>query len=360
MQVRWSHATIFLLIGFAAFTAAATFVQPADYQGFGSDTAGGTGKPVYRVTNLGDSGPGSLRDGISQGNRHIVFAIAGDILLASDLFVQGANLTIDGLTAPLPGITLRNNGLVISGDRGAHDVIVRGIRIRGAGSGADRRIRDGINISRGAYNVVIDRVSIYGSEDGNLDITEARDVTVCWSIVAKPAGSERNMLIKYDPSRVTLHHNLFLNARQRNPHVRIDDIGTPATETTLDMRNNVIWNWRGGYGTQIGYGSRVNIVNNFYSNRGFSSNDRKQAIIVCKGGCDGNRASSARAYVAGNFSNDGFTDYINSQGTESTPFPAPAVDTTDSHTGCGQVLARAGVRPLDWTDQDQLSRVSCE
>jgi hypothetical protein len=359
MRLKCIYSTTILLLGIPVFTVHTDHPHENRYQGFGATTKGGGGQPVYRVTTLQDSGPGSLRDGLSKSNRHIVFDVGGEIVLTQDIFVEGAHITIDGLTAPAAGITLRNSGLVISGDHGAHDIIVRGIRVRDAGRGADKRVRDGISISRGAYSVVIDHVSIHGSEDGNLDITDSRDVTVSWSILAKPSGTEKNLLIKYNPAHVTLHHNILLDARQRNPHVRIDEAGTRATATTLDMRNNVIWNWRGGYGTQVWYGPRVNIVNNFYSNLGFSSNDGKQAIMICTSECDGSPASAARAYVAGNVSNDGFSDYINDRGTESVAFPAPDVNTTDARTACKQVIAYAGVRPLDAIDEEHLARVSC-
>ena len=88
------------------------------YQGFGTQTPGGQGKPQYRVVNLHDSGPGSLRDALSQGNRHVVFDVGGEILLTRSLIVQGANITVDGFSAPHPRVTLKNYGLVIHGRRG--------------------------------------------------------------------------------------------------------------------------------------------------------------------------------------------------------------------------------------------------
>jgi hypothetical protein len=325
---------------------------PVSYQGFGALTPGGDGQPVYRVTNLSDSGPGSLRAAVSQGNRTVVFDVGGEINLSDHIYVSGAFVTIDGFTAPAPGITLRNRGLHIHGTRGGHDVIVRGIRVRNSSG-------DGMQVRKGGYNVVFDRISIQGSADGNLDITEdSRDVTVSWSILAEPAGAGKNMLIKYNPAGVSLHHNLFVKAIQRNPHVRIDDSDTAARELTLDMRNNVIWGWAGGYGTQIWHGAWANLVGNFFANPGASANDKAEAIIVCGDDCDGgDPTNAARAYLSDNDSADGFN--LDVQGTEQSAFAAPHVDTTDALVACAQVLTNAGVRPLDPIDQHYLSLVSC-
>lgn len=310
----------------------------ASYEGFGAATRGGSGGATVRVTNLNDSGPGSLRDAVSRGNRTIVFNVAGEIRLASAIRVTGAFITIDGFSAPSPGITLRGAGLSLHGKRGAHDIIIRGLRIRDAKATAST---DGITIAFGAYNVVVDHVSIAGSIDENIDITEgSHDVTVSWSLLAEPASAtQKNLLIKYNPSRVTLHHNIFTKARQRNPQVRIDDAGTPATDTTVDMRNNLVWDWGAGYGTRVWYGPRANIVKNYYS---ASSN----AIEV----------ELARAYVQGNLSAD--QREINGVGNETSPFPAPSVDTQEACPAARLVLEKAGVRPLDSVDQHFVSRIA--
>ncbi len=206
---------------------------------------------------------------------------------------------------------------------------MRGLRVRDAAA-------DGLQIAA-AYNVLIEYVSVDSSGDGNLDITgNARDVTVAWSVLS---GNVKNMLIKYGATRITLHHNVFVESGSRNPQVRMEeDTSVKATETTVDMRNNVIANWI-GYGTLIWYGPWVNVVNNYYG----SSDD---AIDVV----------SARAYVAGNVAADGAK--IDRVGTEKVPFAAPPVDTTDACSAADAVLKRAGVRPLDDLDRLTLSRVA--
>ncbi len=307
------------------------------YQGFGANTPGGSGGRVVRVTSLNDSGRGSLREALRAGNRTVVFDVGGEINLTSAIRVTGAFITIDGFTAPSPGITLKGAGLSLHGKRGAHDIIIRGIRIRDAKA---KGSTDGITIAFGAYNIVVDHVSVQGSGDGNIDVTyDSRDVTVSWSILAEPAGTHKNMLIKFNPSRITVHHNIFFSSRQRNPQVSIDDAGTPATDTTLDMRNNLVWDWGTGYGTMVWHGPRANVVNNYYSSS-------HKAITV----------SSARAYVQGNLSADNVD--INQQGNETSPFPAPFVDTQDACEAAKLVLANAGARSLDSIDQQYLSKIA--
>jgi hypothetical protein len=284
------------------------------------------------VTTLADSGKGSLREALRHGNRTIAFDVAGEIALSTHLYVGGPFTTIDGLSAPAPGITLRGHGLIIRGNRGVHDVIVRGLRVR------DSAI-DGIQVAYGAYNVLIERVSVAGSADGNLDISESRDVTVAWSIIG---DNKKSMLIKYRPARITLHHNALVGSLERNPQVRIDDTATAmAGEITADLRNNVVANWHTGYGTIVWYGPWVNVVNNVYASAKHSS-----ALEV----------RSARVFAAGNVA--GGERDVNRLGTEPAPFAAAAVDTQDACAAARLVLAHAGVRPLDARDQQLLGAVA--
>lgn len=347
----------------------------ATIQGFGSMTKGGAGQPVYRVTNLKDSGTGSLRDAVSKGYRYIVFDVAGEINLTQDIWVRGPFITIDGTTAPAPGVTLKYGALLIHGNKGAHDVIVRRIRSRNA-SGCDSCGSTGVGIGIGteAHHVVLDQVSIQGFDDQAISVDKgARDVTIQWSLFAEGKNPSHNLPVLISGTskttgaqtrRVSFHHNLVVKGYERMPYVTLSSTGERATELQLDMRNNVIWDW--GYaGTQVWRGAKANVINNYYYDPNASDNGKRRAIFFCKAAatpaqCDGtDPIMHARAYIAGNVSGhgSGISAYLNGLGTESSPFPGAAVATTDACTAAQQVVAKAGVRPLDGVDQHYLSLV---
>ena len=218
-------------------------------------------------------------------------------------------------------------------------MVLRGLRVRDITRSPTADTQwDGIQIANGAFNILVDHMSVHGADDGSIDITAgAHDVTVSWSIVGPPK-SGKNMLVKYDPSRVTLHHNLFANSGTRNPQIENNEARTPATEITVDMRNNLMWKF--GAGTLVAKGAWANVVNNYYSKS-------SGAIRV---------QSKGRAYTRGNVVPNSRVD-INRVGKESAPFPAPPVDTTDAATAACQVRGGAGARPLDAVDQALLAPI---
>jgi hypothetical protein len=305
------------------------------YEGFGSDTSGGAGKPVYRVTTLSDAGPGSLRDALSMGDRCIVFDVAGDITLRRQVYTQGAFVTVDGFSAPSPGITVRDYGIAVWGTRGAHDVILRGLRFRNAGQAScamGRTCYDGIQIKEGAYRVVVDHVSSDRAADGAIDITGAngnitRDITVQWSIFS---GTQNQSLV-HRATRISMHHNLFISGQNRNPQADWDaSLATTPPDTVLDFRNNLVWDFS-AYGTLIRRNATANVVANYYYAPVRKTAER--ALVVDRQG---------RAHAAGNHSGNGAN--VDARGTEPAAFATTSITTTTACRAAQAVQGGAGAR----------------
>ncbi len=245
------------------------------YSGFGAETSGGEGRPLFTVTSLADSGIGTLRSVLETigriGGGRVVFDVGGDAVMRAELIVPG-NTTIDGLSAPAPGITLWGDRLGTGGgvlDIGASNVIIRGLRIRNA-------VNDGIHIAakpgRSIARIVVDHCSITNSGDGGIDVTGAdgalvRDVTLSWNYLAGNGSACVNKgwcgggsLVKYGVTRVSAHGNFWDKNLRRNPSI---DGAAVDGGTLADIRGNVVR----GYvenGTQLRGGARGNVVGNFY------------------------------------------------------------------------------------------------
>lgn len=301
------------------------------FEGFGSSTPGGKGRPVVAVTSLADSGPGSLREALSGGERYVVFRVAGTIHLERIVSLKDAGfVTIDGSTAPYPGITLEGAGLYI---RRAHDLVITHLRIRQTrGRGVD-----GITV-RESDHIVIDHCSLTDASDENIGITEdSHDITVSWCLVAhtRPDALEheaKGVLIAnffFPPvTRVSLHHNLFVHEAQRSPQV--------SSAGVFDIRNNVIDGWR-AYGIRFRNGARGNVVRNVLRSR----LRRERALVVWP--------TAAAVYVLENRGLEAVE--LDPQRTAHYPFEVAPVTTDPVDAVERKVLAGAGAAPRDAVDR---------
>lgn len=340
----------------------------------GQEITGKTGTVIkpYVVRNSNGTGSGSLREAVSKGFRYVTFELPpgddGIIEISNEIEVRGPHITIDASAVPAPGITLKGAGLKIRGDNGAHNVTVKNIRVRDAAE-------DGIQISAGAHTVVLDHVSIQGSADGNLDITGAgtRDVTVQNSIIVAPRpdtdqddkDNEKNMLLGNGATDIRLYKNLIGFANQRNPEISFDakqdlsagDFFDTDSGTTVDMRNNIIWNWegtkpKGQRGTRVERGSRVNLVNNLF---GGAPDHAEDGLIVCDNTstdhCGAAVPNPGSAFAKGNRFLDTALD-LNGRGKAGAEFPvrAPGFSLQTPCIAAAGVRAQAGARPLDPVD----------
>jgi hypothetical protein len=245
----------------------------SQYSGFGAIATGGHGRPVFKVSSLADRGSGTLRDALAlasgAGGATVTFGVGGDIVLGSGLSVP-ANTTIDGTSAPAPGVTLWGDG--VGGGGGVlniykSNVIVRGLRIRNAGNdGVQIAPKAGVSIS----GIVIDHCSVTNSGDGGIDVTgrnglTTTDVTLSWNYIAgSGSGCAKGTcgggsLIKYGVDRVSVHANLWDKNLRRNPSVNGGQI---VDGTLADIRGNVVRGYQQS-GVQVVNGARANVVGNF-------------------------------------------------------------------------------------------------
>jgi len=234
--------------------------------GGGMFTTGGRGGKVIEVTNLNDSGPGSLRAAIgTQGPRIVVFRVAGIIQLASNLDIGHPDITIAGQSAPGDGICLANYSLNIN----THNVILRHLHVRRGrpegGQGSD-------NIGGNPEGqIIVDHCSTSWGMDENLSLYRYMkpipgggevklptvNVTVQWCISSEALNAGNHAFGgTWGGQDSTFHHNLFACNTGRNPSIGMSG--------EFDYRNNVIYNWvhrtmDGGDET-----SMINVINNYY------------------------------------------------------------------------------------------------
>jgi pectate lyase len=220
-------------------------------EGFGKNSIGGRGGRIIEVTNLNDSGLGSLRAAVeATGPRIVVFRRGGTISLLTPIRITSPYITIAGQTAPGGGIALRNDpsntkpSLLVR----SHDVVVRYLRVRPGPSTLPTSVGRGIGISGDAYNVIVDHCSVSWGVDTNMTVwDQTHDVTVQWSIISEtlnnsvhPEGPHsRGFGIGGDGTssyNVSVHHNLFAHNDVRNPEIH--------NNGSVELVNNVIY----GYG----------------------------------------------------------------------------------------------------------------
>ena len=235
-------------------------------EGYGKYAQGGRGGTVYEVTNLNDSGEGSLRAAVeAEGPRTVVFRISGTILLKSTMRIRHPYLTIAGQTAPGDGICLRGYPLSIDAD----NVIIRYIRVRlGDETGVEA---DAIS-SRFHKDIILDHVSASWSIDETMSIYHCENVTVQWSMITESLYASSHTKGAHGfggiwgGNHCTYHHNLIADHSSRNPRFCGGAMAT-------DYRNNVIYNW--GYNSCYGGGgseakrpqfsfTTINMVANYY------------------------------------------------------------------------------------------------
>lgn len=224
--------------------------------GFGKYATGGRDGTIIHVTNLNDSGTGSLRDALDQTyDRVIVFDIAGDIFPTTRYALSEAegNVTIAGETAPSPGITIRGRDLNSSQfggvlDIAASNVIIRYITIRddnAEGVSTDAiRIRN--DVSGLIEDVMIDHVTLSHGDDENLSIRDATNITVSNCLFSDVKGSG-TMLYGSNNFNGSIVNNYYVLNGFRNAF-----IGFGTNNETSEYINNIVYGYQEGHVVVVG------------------------------------------------------------------------------------------------------------
>lgn len=299
-------------------------------QGFGAYSEGGRGGTVYTVTNLNDSGDGSFRWAVERAGRRIVqFNVHGVIRLLSPINIRDPYITIDGrgaLDAGESGITLRDHTLNIA----TRHVVVRYIRVRLGDYAVARRVLtagrtrptgsddlDCINVDN-SEEVIFDHVSASWSADEIFSITNSRNVTVQWSIIAEPLGGIRDGIYIHpygdehqycannSAATLTYHHNLFAHYRFRGPQFEPNDAASwrSPSNPSFEAVNNVMYayttsgaRFRYGFELASDRNARAQYYFHFVGNRFLDSTGAETEINAA---IDRGIESNIRAYFLDN------------------------------------------------------------
>ena len=326
--------------------------QPMVIEGFGADTLGGTGGTTYTVTSLEWDAEveGTLPWALAQtGPRIIEFDVAG-VIEPPSRFTIPSYTTIDGSTAPSPGVCIKGCANVGSSDPASWDshIIISHMRFR-PGS-----VSEGDPLTLMGRYIVIDHCSISWGNDENIgfknlysDGDPARYITVQWCLLAY---AEKGCLASPSAHCTTFHHNLWAHHYHRNPVIAGGDFAH-----VIDCVGNTVYD-SGDFGVGLKGYVNVNAVNDYLIVREarlhtfcYQVQDSDDAaadpdlIQLYLSGVSGPRTRGDFGDVEDEWNevrygwNVASTDF-----RSATRFDAPAVTTTSAEADHAAVLAGAG------------------
>ncbi len=308
-------AAALTLAGATAFAQAPAFPGA---EGHGRYVTGGRGGKILHVTNLNDSGEGSLRWALSQsGARTIVFDVSGTIELKSDLKLNNSNVSILGQTAPGEGITIA----YYTFNNNANNVIIRFIRFRRS---QVKDVNDGADgfWGRNRNNIILDHCSASWSIDEVASWYDNREFSMQWCLIAEGLCNPGHSKGAHSYGGIwggkpaSFHHSVIAHVQNRAPRfngARYEStnydknlFANTVLAENVDFRNNLLYNWGNGNGSYGGPGGgQINIVNNYYK-AGPGTNNKTRVTQVSVGN-SGNSTNAnligyaSRYYIDGNY-----------------------------------------------------------
>ena len=316
--------TIVMAVG--TLTAMAQEEIPAfpGAEGHGRYITGGRGGEIRHVTNLNDSGAGSLREAL-KGNdaKTIVFDVSGYIDLKSQLDIT-SNTTIAGQTAPYPGITLRYFTIYFGK---CDNVIVRFLRFRRS---QVKDVNDGADATWGRKRnqIMLDHCSFSWSIDEVASFYDNNNFTMQWCTVSESLTNPGHSKGAHGYGGIwggklaSFHHNLIAHVTNRAPRFNGARYQWDGYKTNMyydqyqwenyvqaenvDLRNCVMYNYQSGSACYGGPGGGyINIVNNYY--KAGPSNNSNKTVTKVTVGASGNSTPeeltgmTSRYFINGNY-----------------------------------------------------------
>jgi len=146
-------------------------------------------------------------------------------------------------------------------------VIIRYLRLR-VGDFSQEEV-DGMEITGGSYNIIVDHCSASWGVDETLSVCGANlsNVTIQWCFITESLHRSFHSkgehgyasLVRLD-GNASMHHNLYAHHKSRSPR-----LGTYGLEpgSLVDFRNNVIYDWIQNGGYTMDEPVRVNYIGNY-------------------------------------------------------------------------------------------------
>lgn len=233
-----------------AFAAVKAFPSAEGFGASETTHARSASASVLHVTNLLDSGSGSLRAALTaSGPRYIVFDVSGDITLSSFIEVNNGNFYLAGQTSP-NGVQVRgfDTNITLRGTN-CHNAVIRHLRIRPGGGGESNGQAFIVYGANGEVTrVIVDHCSIEWYADAVQFYQPHTNCIFQWCLFGEGSSSitpgGKGMHLGKSTGNESVHHCIMAHFGTRVP------LGQQSGIT--DFRNNIIYNWGGSTRTEFG------------------------------------------------------------------------------------------------------------
>jgi hypothetical protein len=269
---------LFLLIVLSLFNFNSSAQQLAfpTASGAGAYATGGRGYTVFKVTNLNNAGPGSLRQAVydadANGGGNVVFTVSGAINLTSNLgFVGIQNVSIWGQTAPEGGISVANklSGFYAGNSQTepSSNIIIRFMRFRVDSSPLINSQYNGLEtdvfVMEYANNYIIDHCSFSFGTDEAINHGNGENVTWQHNLIAENSKAMIMGQVAQQQGNFSFNNNLFTRTSHR--FVNVESGGR------VDLINNYIYDWYSSSAAPRG-AFQLNHINNYFGPNGADNN----------------------------------------------------------------------------------------